>query len=908
MSFDTQGNLSYMGVVPATPPQMEKHNRAPLPSDFTYPLGTFWMQIDTENLWILVSTSLNNIPTLGDRAWWVEIGTGGAGVNIFQTNTNAASPINNTLNVYGGSNITTNAIIGASNTINIDLNTNVVIAGSLKLDSYAQGVMQVDDLGFVYTNNGTDGQILIAGAVGTNPIWANIIAGTPNVTIGNAPNSITISVAGGGGGGFNGLVADDTLTAAPDGTDLIYVVGDGTLIKTDASVANTVTFNVVPGLDAQVIGGITGSPAVWKTILSPLGSISVNSTATEIQLESVGSGAVGKLTGDAGPGAVPDMATAIKITGAGGMLTTDAGTTGANEVYIDIVDPVVDGQLIISSATGMPIWASLTAGANITIIPGPNTITISATGGGGTGGASTFPTNSGVANSTVGNTLYVYGGTNTHSLAQTTLNPNDTVVVDLNQVIYWPNTNAGSSTGVIFLGGSRYLHNYGTNNTWYGSLAGNMTLTVGSAVNNVGIGTNAYTGISSGHHDSVAVGYNAMSTVVSSSTSYNVAVGSGSLSRGGATGNTAVGYNTLNQIGISSTNNVAIGYASLAAVGSGTKNASENTAVGSRTLAAATETWWQTAVGYSALGSGVLTFYAGKGNVAVGCYAGRTCIGHGNVFIGSSAGTTHTEPTGGTLTTGSDNVLINGANNYTGAESGNIIISNPGVVGESNTTRIGGVTYGSTATYVSGIYGKTVGATNAIVYVDNTGKLGTGSATYLPAFLGILGTAVPNCVGDGTTRYYLGTTSTFSTEYDIGGNFYPGSGAGAKATFTAPFKGLYFLEVTVLLYNIPVAPPVPPPPPVVVGVDPVYIDIRTSAGVLRLSYRNVIPQIEYQPTGQQTIWYSVVAQMNATDIADFSIMTLGPGTPIVKTMGIAGSSGSSNVNTSIGGYLIGILP
>lgn len=48
-----------------------------------------------------------------------------------------------------------------------------------------------------------------------------------------------------------------------------------------------------------------------------------------------------------------------------------------------LIDPLVDGQLLISSAIGTPIWASLTAGAGIVITPGANSITLSAPGAGG---------------------------------------------------------------------------------------------------------------------------------------------------------------------------------------------------------------------------------------------------------------------------------------------------------------------------------------------------------------------------------------------------------------------------------------------------------------------------------------------------------------------------------------------
>jgi hypothetical protein len=46
-----------------------------------------------------------------------------------------------------------------------------------------------------------------------------------------------------------------------------------------------------------------------------------------------------------------------------------------------LLDSNVDGQLLISSNAGTPIWASLTAGAGISVTPGHNSITIAASGG-----------------------------------------------------------------------------------------------------------------------------------------------------------------------------------------------------------------------------------------------------------------------------------------------------------------------------------------------------------------------------------------------------------------------------------------------------------------------------------------------------------------------------------------------
>jgi hypothetical protein len=66
-----------------------------------------------------------------------------------------------------------------------------------------------------------------------------------------------------------------------------------------------------------------------------------------------------------------------------------------------------DGQLMISSSTGAPAWATLTAGAGINITNAANAITVTATGA----VASTFPTDAGTATPAAG-ALTVAGGLN----------------------------------------------------------------------------------------------------------------------------------------------------------------------------------------------------------------------------------------------------------------------------------------------------------------------------------------------------------------------------------------------------------------------------------------------------------------------------------------------------------------
>jgi Chaperone of endosialidase len=125
-------------------------------------------------------------------------------------------------------------------------------------------------------------------------------------------------------------------------------------------------------------------------------------------------------------------------------------------------------------------------------------------------------------------------------------------------------------------------------------------------------------------------------------------------------------------------------------------------------------------------------------NVTTGALAlSENTTGNYNTANGTGALNTNTRGNNNTAsgadalfgnTTGSNNIALGafaGDNLTTG--SNNIDIDNEGIVGESNTTRIGSV---QTRTFIAGIRGRTTGVANAIpVLIDSSGQLGTASSS-----------------------------------------------------------------------------------------------------------------------------------------------------------------------------------
>ncbi len=231
--------------------------------------------------------------------------------------------------------------------------------------------------------------------------------------------------------------------------------------------------------------------------------------------------------------------------------------------------------------------------------------------------------------------------------------------------------------------------------------------TTGSA--NTAVGEEALRDNTSGFSNT-AVGENALKG--NESGSENTAVGDGTL-RNNFNGsfNTAVGFAAL-MSNTTGSDNTAVGpYALTSAIGTQDNTAvgkdalrflqggNENTAVGERALRNSTIGHHNTAVGDDALQN-----TNGYNNVAVGDDALNNSTGNNNIAVGQAAGTN--------VTSGSSNIHI----------------GNAGLSGDGATIKIG--TLGThTSTYIAGVYGVAVGATNHVVYADSTGKLGEMSSS-----------------------------------------------------------------------------------------------------------------------------------------------------------------------------------
>lgn len=141
-----------------------------------------------------------------------------------------------------------------------------------------------------------------------------------------------------------------------------------------------------------------------------------------------------------------------------------------NTGYLDTLDDSnTDGQILISANGSAPAWASITAGSNISVTPGANSIEIACT-------YSAIGTLNGDSGSATGTTVTIAGGTNiTTSGAAATLTVNlDSALSSIDSIT---TTTGGSVRTGTTLADTLLLEAYNTNTTSYVTFA---TLTAGN--------------------------------------------------------------------------------------------------------------------------------------------------------------------------------------------------------------------------------------------------------------------------------------------------------------------------------------------------------------------------------------------------------------------------------------------
>jgi hypothetical protein len=366
-----------------------------------------------------------------------------------------------------------------------------------------------------------------------------------------------------------------------------------------------------------------------------------------------------------GPLTVSGLGAGVVQSSAGGLLSSSEGT---------------DGQLLIGSSAGIPEWANIIAGANVTVTNGHNSITIASTGGGGggttgflTGDALTSTPNAGTVTFADGSNIYTTSPGAAHTFIANLVNSpsvSGNVTAGTGFIattigftatagnLALPSTVAGEASGEITFGGNRFVSNYGSANTFVGQASGNATLTTVDATDNTGLGFEVLNQLTTGEANT---GFGDVSLSALTTGDFNVGLGCNSLiALTTGNNNTVTGYNAGSSYTGGESSNILI-------ANTGTLGESNVIHIGTQGAGAGDQQDTYIAGIYApntALNA-TKKIMAVDLNGKLGGIANGT---DGQVLIGSSAGS----PAWGSFTAGANVTLTPGHNTLTIASTGGV--------------------------------------------------------------------------------------------------------------------------------------------------------------------------------------------------------------------------------------------
>ncbi|MDQ7778189.1 MAG: hypothetical protein RDV41_00575, partial [Planctomycetota bacterium] len=606
-------------------------------------------------------------------------GTAASGYLTFESSINGAAYSTNRFRIYSSGTVIAAANVQATGDVVAQGSDVYEDGGDLHLSGEDSVYIKMD-----YNNDDADTRAIIFGkntTLATAPSAANELmriteAGLVGIGTQAPATALHVSPA-------SGLTLG--LDAATNTAGKMTLVGAGandfyTEIQTGTQTGN-VTYTLplaAPTLDGYFLVSTTAGGMSWSNILPSGSTLSFANITT-------GTNTSATMTVDTGASLVPansGIITATRFTGSGSttnavdLATAEvAGTLPLNRGGTNASLTAANGAVVFSNSSSLAL-SDVPAVAGLALISGdPILDPAPPTWFAPTAGSVLFAGTNGALAQDNANLLW---NDATNRLGIGTAAPNEQL--ELTGNLRMPATSAAA--GVVYSDANTFIHNYGTESTFIGTGAGNLTIS----------GTGRNTG----------VGYRALNATT---TGYD---------------NTAVGDGALNS-NTAAASNVAVGYRAMFAqafANGGTAWSTRNTAVGVEALTsnqptATTDGLSNTAVGYQALYGNTLGAYStGMGDYAL---RNNTTAGY-NVAIGYRALATQSYNNGGAVWSA-----------YNTAVGANAMYSN-------QPTGTGNGVYNSALGYAS-MYSNTTGTASAAVgygamYSNTTGSSNTAMGYY----------------------------------------------------------------------------------------------------------------------------------------------------------------------------------
>lgn len=517
------------------------------------------------------------------------------------------------------------------------------------------------------TGLATSGWVLTSNGNAALPSFQALPSSSISITgdTGGALVNTAFTFTGGTTGlSFDGAGSTQTLTFAG-----ITANGGTVSLATDAT-ASTINIGTGAGVKTSTFGSTNSTSST--TVQSGSGALAITSTNGSLTINS-GTGALGIST-DA-------SATTVSFATGGAVKTVTLGSTNSTSAT---TIQSGSGALALTSTNGTWTGNSGTGALGLSTDASATTISL------GTGGAVKTIT---LGSTNTSSTTTIQGGTGGIQLSGTFVN--------------MPTTS--STVGQIRINNNRFVHGYGTANTFLGESAGNFT-TSGTGAN-VSVGYLSGGGMSTGNNNTFVGAYSGNGT---STGANNIAIGSASYyTTTGGTYNIAIGPDCMRTTSSAGSGNIA-------------------------------------------MGRDTLTACTGGSNVAIGYQAGNAFTsGNNNVLLGASAGSS-------LATSDSSNILVNHVG--VGGVSNRIILGGATGTGtgQISTTFVHGI-YSITA----------AGTTLSVPMIDSNGQLATASPNSSTIGLSTDATSSTINIGTGgaVKAVTLGSTnSTSSTTINFGGS------------------------------------------------------------------------------------------------------------------------------------------